>query len=722
MKNIIRIAIYSTLLITSSVYAGNKQNFYIDRPFLQDYSEKIPLLPRLAGTKLIKVCSDRNGRILVLSNRGLLQIHNGKLVPDTQHRPLTDMKIINMDTYRDQFVYLTDKVVLSNAWAGKLYISHQINDVELFEMGSNFDFLVSGKAFLNYIEKDKNVNELKIPGRDIKQLLFDRKRNRFVILSENQLVCFTPEKKFRTVFKGKDLNCIELINDNTALLVGTQDGYIELDANTFRQQSALKKELPWTDINCIKQIDGKIWFGTSRGIFAIHSDGQTDYYVSKRWLLDDKVIDLAKGPDNSVLVLNPRGLSVIKFKMMALQQKARHFDKLTRTRHVRYGLNSALNLSRAGDLSTGMLVDQDNDGLWTSMYLAGELFRYNVTKSEDALQNCYEAFEAMERLTDINPLEGFPSRSFERSGYKLADKSRWQPVGDNIWDWKATTSSDEIVGHYFVYSIFAEEIPDKKWRDRSIHLMKIIMDHIIRNDWYLIDYDGKPTLWGKWNPDYVNQFPKQVGDRRLNSVEIIAFLQTTYHFTGKEIYKAKAYELMNKYGYLDNIMIPISQIGRVPGIDLTTDWNHSDDELAFLSYWNLYRYAFTDELRDKYRKAIREHWELERPEKHPLWNLIYAMTGAEEFDLDETIWFLREFPLDMIGWSVQNSHRKDLKFLEPNFRNQTISNVLPPDERPMSKYNGNHFRLDGGEGGRREYSGDIYLLPYWLGRYLQKIR
>jgi len=40
----------------------------------------------------------------------------------------------------------------------------------------------------------------------------------------------------------------------------------------------------------------------------------------------------------------------------------------------------------------------------------------------------------------------------------------------------------------------------------------------------------------------------------------------------------------------------------------------------------------------------------------------------------------------------------------------------------MSKYNGNAFRLDGGEGGHDEYSGDIYLLPYWLGRYLKIIR
>jgi hypothetical protein len=720
--NVFCVAIYSVFLIASSAYPANIRHSYQDHPYLQDFAEKIPLSEELAGTELSAVCSDRNGRILVLSNKGLLQIHNGKLVPDWQHRPLLDMQIRNMDTYRDQFVYLTDKVVLSNAWSGKFYVPHKMSDVGLFEMGSNFDFILTGQDTLAYFEKDKGVYKLEMAQKHIKQLCFDRKRNRFLLLSNDRLDCFSTGEGITKVFEGGDLNCLELMSNENILIIGTQDGYIELDAESFSKKSALQKKLPCTDIRCVKQIDEKIWFGTSGGAFALHSDGQIDYYASKRWLVNDTVIDLTKGPDDCVLILGPGGLSIIHFKMMTLQQKAEHFDKLTRQRHVRYGLNSAFAMARPGDLSTGTLIDQDNDGLWTSMYLAGELFRYAVTKSEDALQNCYESFEAMERLTYINPLEGFPSRSFERSGYKLADKSRWRPAEDRTWDWKATTSSDEIVGHFFVYSIFAEVIPDEKWRDRAITLMDSIMNHIVRNDWYLIDYDGKPTLWGKWNPDYVNQFPKQVGDRRLNSIEIIAFLQTAYHFTSKEIYKEKAFELMEKHGYLDNIMIPISKIGRVPGIDLTTEWNHSDDELAFLSYWNLYKYAFTDELREKYRRTIKEHWEIERPEKHPLWNLIYAMTGAKDFDLEQTIWGLKEFPLDTIGFSVRNSHRKDLEFIAPNFRNQTTRKVLPPDERPMSKYNGNHFRLDGGEGGHREYSGDIFLLPYWMGRYLQKIR
>ncbi|MHC4628328.1 MAG: hypothetical protein ACYTDV_15230 [Planctomycetota bacterium] len=719
--NILFVSICSVFIAAISGYSGGVRQSYEDRPFLQDFAEKIPLSEQIAGAELSAVRSDRNGRILVLSDKGLLAVHNQELVPENLYRPVREMQVRGLKTYRDQFIYLTDVAVLSNAWAGKVYVSHKMPDAGLFEMGRDFDLLLAGEGTLTYFSKAKGLETVKAPRTAARQLLFDRRRNRFLILFDDQICSYVGGKKCRRIFEGENLTSLGLTNNNKDLVVGTRDGYIELDAGSFRQRSDVQRKLPWTDIRCVRQVGKAVWFGTSKGAFALQPDGRIDYYASKRWLVDEDVIDISKGPDNSVLVLSRGGLSVVRFRRMTLQQKAAHFDRLTRSRHIRHGFNSGLAMSKPGDFSTGTLVDNDNDGLWTAMYLAGELYRYAVTESRDALQNCYESFEAMERLSHVNHMKGHPSRSFERAGYQLSDKSRWQPAADPNWTWKATTSSDEIVGHFYAYSIFAEVVPDEEWRDRAVTLMDNIMDHIVRNDWYLIDYDGKPTLWGKWNPDYVNGFPKRVGDRRLNSIEIIAFLQTAYHFTGKEIYKDKAFELFEKHGYLDNIMIPISTIGRVPGIDLTTEWNHSDDELAFLSYWNLYKYAFTDELREKYRRTISGHWEIERPEKNPLWNLIYAMTGADEFDLDEAVWSLKEFPLDMIGWSLSNSHRKDLEFVEPNFRNQTTREVLPPDERPMSKYNGNAFRLDGGSGGRREYSGDIFLLPYWLGRYLGAI-
>lgn len=716
------VAICCVLIAPRPTCSSGVPRFYQDSPFVQDFAEKIPLCAELPGAQLSAVCCDRNGCIQVLSNKGLLQVHNGKLVPDLHYRPVRDMQISGLDTHRGQFVYLTDELVFSNAWAGRFSVPHKMNEAGLFEMGSDFDFLLAGKNTLAFFNQGKCLEKLKTTPAPVKQLLFDPTHKQYLLLSRDRLDCFIPGKGLTKVFEGKDLNCMALTNNDSVLAVGTQDGFVELDAASFDRRPALQKKLPCTDIRCIRQVGESVWFGTPEGAFALHDDGRTDYYASKRWLVDDAVVDISRGPNNSVLILCQTGLSIIAFEPMTLQQKAKHFDKLTRERHIRHGLNSELAMTKSGDVSTGTLVDNDNDGLWTAMYLAGELFRYAAAGSDDALQNCYESFEAMERLSDVNPLEGFPSRSFERAGYHVADKSRWRAAEDPNWVWKATTSSDEIVGHFFAYGIFAEVIPDKQWRGRAIALMDSIMDHIVRNDWYLIDYDGRPTLWGKWNPDYVNQFPKQVGDRRLNSAEIISFLQTAYHFTGKEIYREKAFELMDKHGYLDNIMIPVSRLSVVPGIDLTTEWNHSDDELAFLCYWNLYRYAFTEELREKYRGAIKDHWEIERPEKNPLWSFIYAATGAADFDLEQAIWSLKEFPLDTIGWSVRNSHRKDLEFLQANFRHQTTAQVLPPDERPMSKYNGNAFRLDGGDNGHSEYSGDIFLLPYWLGRYLKIIR
>jgi hypothetical protein len=153
---------------------------------------------------------------------------------------------------------------------------------------------------------------------------------------------------------------------------------------------------------------------------------------------------------------------------------------------------------------------------------------------------------------------------------------------------------------------------------------------------------------------------------------------------------------------------------------LSESWNHSDDEMYFVGYWGLYRYAFNDTLKQKYKEAIIDHWQAERPEKEGAWNIMTALTGTDEFDLDEAVWYLQEHPMDLIDWVIMNSHRKDIELIEPNFREQTITEVLPPDERPVQRHNGNMFNLDRGRGnGTSEHSaGDIWLLPYWMGRYL----
>jgi len=309
---------------------------------------------------------------------------------------------------------------------------------------------------------------------------------------------------------------------------------------------------------------------------------------------------------------------------------------------------------------------------------------------------------------------------------ELNDPERWQHSKDKEWYWKSSTSSDEIIGHIFAFGAMAELIDVPAIKSRAIMLIDTLMSNIIKNDLYLIDYDGRPTLWGKWNPDYVNALPINIGDRKLNSSNIIAMLQTAYYFTRKEKYKIKAFELMNENGYLRNIMQPMKIIGQAPEnadehTKLISDgWNHSDDEMYFIGYWGLYRYAFNDTLKAKYKESIIDHWQIERPEKEGAWNIFTALTGTKDFDLNEAVWYLQQHPLDLIDWNIKNSHRKDIENLPVNFRKQTLKEVLPPDERPLQRHNANMFSLDrNSNNGGLEYSaGDIWLLPYWMGRFL----
>ena len=577
---------------------ATKAQTVTDQSFLQDSAEKFYMEKGEGNADLLHIGSDRNKAIKVLSSKGLMLPHEKQIRQDVQYRPLFDMNIVALTAYQGQFVYLTDMAVLSNAWAGKLYLDHNIKAPKAMGIGPDFLTMIAGEFDFVFFKNNQEVWRSTLNNLNPISIEYDPTSGQFLLLTTAGLYQVDSAlKTAKKVFEANNVTAFCIYGDT--LVLGTTNGVQILNGKTFTLNK-LDQKLPWTKITSVKNIRGSLWFGSTKGAFKLRDDGKYDYYASKRWLVDDKVIDLAEGPDGSVLVLTQNGMSKINFVPMTLAQKAEYFQEIQRLRHIRYGFTSELAMRTSGDLSTGYFHDTDNDGLWTSMYLAGELFRYAVTKSEDAKQNAYEAFEAMERLTALPDLKGFPARSFERDGYEVGlhangfseewrekyekENGRiWQLSDDELWRWKSTTSSDESCGHFFVYALFAELAPDKEWRDRAIHQIKVEMDHIMDNDWYLMDWNGKPTAWGKWNPEYVNSFPINVGDRRLNSTLILSFLQTAYHFTQDKKYKKGAEKLIKKYGYDENANRPASVIGFVEGEDLSNKWNHSDDEMYFLT-------------------------------------------------------------------------------------------------------------------------------------------
>ena len=713
------------------------QPVYSDEPYSQDFSVRYYLAPSHSSLKLTAISSNRDGQIRILSDSGVVVPDNGtlfypgKLCHDISYPPLFPKKIRKIGTYRNQTVYLDDKQLFSNAWAGKIQIDHGLPNASVFAGGDDFHFLISDGEQLVYLDQSgKKLWAGNMNG--VTQMRYNEKKKSFLLISPNAVADYLPGQPLKTLFSGSEITCAEVVGDGEDIVIGTNSGYLHLS------DKKLFSKVPCSEITDIKEINGQLWFGSAWGAYSLNNKGKYSYYAGERWLPGNKVIAIEAGPDKSVLVLTDKGVGQLSFKMMTLEEKALFYEKQVREKNIRYGLNCS-SVAIPNGYSTARTGNQPSDNLWTGMYLAAEMFRYKVTGSEDAKQNAYEAFDAMERFHTVTNIPGLFARSFERD-YKVenargADWKRkelltgspaslWLPAADlPNWTWRSTASSDQTVGQIFALTTILELSDDAAWKARALKCLDNLMSYIVKNDFYIIDVDGEPTMWGKWNPEYVNKFPVNVGDRKITSSNIIAFLQTVYHFTGKEIYKTKANELMTKYGYLDNLTRPFSQIGPNQSDELSKalseEWNHSDDEMYFLAYWGLYPYALNDSLKTKFQEAIRDHWEIERPEGNALWNFTYAITGAKEYDLGPSIDFLKDYPLDMRNWGMHNSHRKDIELLPKNFRGQTTKERLPLNEIPIYRHNGQFFNLDStGDGGSLVSAGDTWLLPYWMGRYL----
>lgn len=716
------------------------QPIYQDKPYAQDFSVRYYLSEAQQELKLSAISSDRNGHMQILSDQGLLVPNNGSLfypgnlMDDISYSPMEPKKIRALTTYKNHTVYLDDKHVFSNAWAGKLQIEHGMPNAKYFAAGKDFHFLVSDGHQLVYIDQDdKEIWEGTFEG--LKQIKYEESKNRFLLVSSEKVMAYSPNQGVVELYEGTKIKCVGVYSTAKDVVIGTSNGYL------FLSDQKQITDVPHPKINDINEINGELWFASSWGAYKLNKNGKYSYYAGERWLPSDNVITIKSGLDNSILALTDKGIGQITFEEMTLEEKALFFEKQVREKNIRYGFNCSVS-SLPNGYSSAKMGPQASDNLWTGMYLASQLFRYKVTGSEEARTNAYEAFEAMERLHTITGIQGLYARSFERD-YKVVNNKEkgwekkelfsgspaklWLPGDDHSnWTWRSTVSSDQTVGQVFALTMILELADDEEWKQRALKYLDDMLGYIVDNDLYIIDVDGEPTLWGKWNPDYVNGFPKNVGDRRLNSSNIIAFLQTAYKFTGKEKYRAKAFELMEEYGYLENLMRPISEIGPSDADErskvLSHEWNHSDDEMYFLAYWGLYPYAFTPELQENYKQSIQDHWNIERPEKNALWNFHYAMTGAKNFDLEESAWFLRNYPLDLRNWGMYNSHRKDLELLPDNFRNQSTKELLPLGEVPLYRHNGEIFKLDSeGKGNALISAGDVWLLPYWMGRYLNII-
>jgi hypothetical protein len=438
---------------------------------------------------------------------------------------------------------------------------------------------------------------------------------------------------------------------------------------------------------------------------------RVQYFAGKRYLQDDAVERIVSDNASGVWVRTQSGVSHIELRPMTLFQKAEIFEKRIRERHDRHGLVAPSNLSIAGELSSSRPRDDDNDGLWTSLYAAAECFLYSVTKSPEAQANARSAIQALLFLEEVAGRRGFPARSCIERSEPMPHDGQWHWTTDGKYYWKGDTSSDEIVGHFFAYGIAYDLLPDLLLKRHIVETTRRIMDHILANGYELIGLDGRPTRWGRWSPRY---FLEEPGDSSLNSLELLSFLKTAGHMTGDPRYETD----------YRKVALDMSYAQRTTRYrELRDELNYSDEELAMLSFYGLFRYEHDQEMLNRfYRPALEQWWENIVREDNPLWTFIYV-TGrpGARWDLARAAATLYRMPIDTVEWNVHNSHRRDVAMSSAVDRQglPEARTLLPPDERPVMKWNANPFVVDGGSGGHAEDDGAAFLLPYWMGRYLK---
>ncbi len=559
------------------------------------------------------------------------------------------------------------------------------------------------------------------------------------------------------------------------LWFGSKEGVGKYDGKQWLLYTG-SEGLPWNDF--FSAISGEkgdvVWFATTRGAIR-HERGKFAYRFSHRWILNDQVNSIAIEPNGNAWLATPEGLSLIERKLMTFEEKSDYFIQQVETRHNRDGYVTACGLREPYNPSTWVPTISDNDGLYTAMYGASHAFRYAVTKDPKSKEIAKRSFFACKKLVDITGRD-MPARVIipidwhepvnelmgaEYNARRQITDPLWKQIvprfvtsADGKYMWKCDTSSDELIGHYFFYGIYYDLVAESEEEKQPVReVVKAITDHLINNNYCLIDHDGKPTRWAFFNPEVLHSL-KGWEQRGLNSMMMLSFLRVAYHVTGNKIYIEKFNELCDKYFYHVNAMQ--SKMYFPP--EYVVPW---DNNLCLMSWYGIFCYEEDAEKLLMWRIALEHAWQHVCRMRQPFWHFLYLSCvknfekhlETKKFDelypdvpglvpmilklhekpnpiaSEHALETLEGVPLDLIDYCMDNTHRLDI-VLDADKHPEKVRGwgidgyALPIQERPHLRNDNDPFSLSScsGKDGVSEEEGTFFLLPYWMGVYYRFIQ
>lgn len=661
-----------------------------------------------------------------------LLINNGQLIAGTD----SGLCILDNGTFRPIFAdsisgSITALSILHDGSIGvccgkNLYVAKDGATALLRTFESNVLDVCDARGFLwvlteerlictDYTCKKDDINRPLEGGRGVSFAVNDK--NVYVATEEFISIIHGKRKEWKNIVPRFSTMPQEKINslcfDEAGYLwLGTQSGAAIHDNCSLWLTSDKIHTLPKNEIfKIVTDKDGGRYFASDIGVIY-QKNGGLKYFSADRWVPSNRINDIVAADDGSIFyAATDKGISQITVFETTLRKKADEFEENMEKYHVRRGFNAERCIENY-DMNTGSVLISDNDGLWTGCYVVAESFRYAATGEEEALKKARRGKDAMLLLQRITGLPGFTARAVRYEGEEgFGDGNHeWVKAPDGSCEWKCETSSDEMTGHFFALSIYYDLCADDKEKEEISKSLRAITDHIVRNNYRLIDHDGLPTTWACWNPALLNYDDKWFFERGMNSLELLAFFKISYHISGDEKYNELYKQFISEYHYPLNVVQHKVRDAHVC---------HIDDNLGFIAMAALLRLEEDEALRSLYMCGLEDHWQYEKVEKQPLFCFIHAAFTGRDADLSEGIQSLREMPTDLIHYWAENSKRKDIVYdteQEEWHEPAQPLNPLPYDERNLHRPDAPVFELDTEDRGRSQ-EGTLYLLPYWFARY-----
>jgi len=376
-----------------------------------------------------------------------------------------------------------------------------------------------------------------------------------------------------------------------------------------------------------------------------------------------------------------------------LEEKVEFFERDLLEKHWIEGIYTPMvRIERDGtvDYSTQGYCDVAHSCCWTSNYLAGQAYRYLVTKDEAVREHCWEILRALRRLQRLTGVPGLICRGYllghgpvwaERQGSDSSEVWRQGKGELSGYRWRGDQSHhnyDAVMHGYGAYYTLAADEEQKEFIREDV---RAIGNYVTDNDLLIRDVDGRVTchLLGLTDGKTPNQ----------RVIMATHGLKVAHYICGDEKFAKKYEELVTHYGYRERTSFEVPP--------RRTDFD--DPEHTFGCLDNLFRMESDPELLRFYRVVLEALWEAHKGDRCAFYTYLYgAHAQLSEAEREGALWDLRHWPTTRRYQPRLNSIRRDIKIAGRAGRRQVAEEPLPMNERPMDneyQWKGNPYALDG---------------------------